>query len=134
MYCSYADIENVLGKDNLINLTKDVSEDVDTQIAIASEFIDNSLRGRYTLPLSNTYQSLNSICSEIVIYNLFARQNLITDNTKYRYEAAKSQLNALKNGTASLDEPKNTQKGEFKVINRGNIDMSTIYAQFKEQY
>ena len=134
MYCSYADIENVLGKDDLIRLTNDVSEDVNTQIAIASELIDNSLRGRYTLPLSNTYQSLNSICVEIVVYNLLSRRNLITDNTKYRYEAAKSQLNALKNGTAFLDEPKSTQKGTLQVINRNNIDMSKIYTQFKDQY
>ena len=134
MYCAYSDIEKILGKDELINLTNDVSEEVNVQIAYASEVIDNSLRGRYTLPLSKTYQELNSICIEIVVFNLLARKNLITDNTKYRYEAALKQLKSLKDGTASLDEPVSTQKGFFTVINRSNIDMETTYKQFREQF
>lgn len=134
MYCVLADIENRLPKQDLINLCNDVADDVNEQIAVASEFIDNSLRGRYTLPLSNNYKQLNSICIEIVVFNLKARRNLITDNIKYRYDTAISQLNALKNGTSVLNEPSNTQKGKMIVINRDSIDMKTTYKQFREQF
>ena len=134
MYCVLADIENRVSKQELINLCNDVSEDVSEQIAIASEQIDNSLRGRYTLPLSKTYKQITSICIEIVVFNLYAKNNLITDNTKYRYDTAISQLNSLKNGTAILDEEKNPQVGKVIVFSRDSINMKTTYKQFREQF
>jgi phage gp36-like protein len=110
MYLSAEYLINILTEKAVAQLTDDVNgETINTDlinliIANQSELIDNYLRGRYLLPLKNQHYILQSVCFELVKYELYKRRNAINDNAKANYKQAIQLLDDISTGKIILNE------------------------------
>ena len=110
MYLSSEYLINILTEKAVAQLTDDVNgETINTDlinliIANQSELIDNYLRGRYLLPLKNQHYILQSICLELVKYELYKRRNAVNENAKANYGQAIKLLEDISTGKIMLNE------------------------------
>lgn len=111
MYISVNDTITLLGDAIASQLTDDadgsfVNTDLLTNLLTKqSELMDNYLRGRYTLPLTNAHYILETICFSLIKYELYKRRNIVNDAIKEEYRNAIKMLNDIKSGAILLDEP-----------------------------
>jgi len=77
---------------------------VNNLIAEADEFIDDYLRDRYTLPLSNSHETIKRLSITITAYNLQRRRGKVPELWQKSYDDAKATLLQLQQGKLTLDE------------------------------
>ena len=110
MYCTVKDIENAISYKKLAQQTDDnnglmVNElIVNSLIQSNSNTIDDYLRGRYTLPLCNTHDTLKNLCKDLTVYELSKRRNTTTDEIRKSFEDAHDMLTKIQKGIMILDE------------------------------
>lgn len=110
MYITEINMVSLLGESIASQLTDDqLGTYVNTSfltdiITNQTALMDNYLRGRYTLPLSNTHYILTNICFILTKYELYKRRNAITDRMQAEHLEAMKQLNDLRKGLIILDE------------------------------
>jgi phage gp36-like protein len=87
-----------------------------------AEEIDNSLRGRYKLPLSKTSNTIQSLSDDRVVYNAKKRRlrDSISDSEQKIYSDGTKQLQQIREGSLTLDlEPVSADttgfSGEIRV-------------------
>ncbi len=118
MYCTKADILNLLEEQSLVQLTDDEGTGlvndarVDTAIADACGEIDGYLGARYPLPLGNTPPIIRKHAVDIAIYNLFSRTLGAPEDRLARYKNAITFLTTVAKGSISLGlgDPDGTPK------------------------
>lgn len=107
-YCTIADIRDQLDDRSLITLTDDegagqVAEDrVTRAIADADEEINGYVGSRHTVPLSPVPAIVRKLSTDIAIYNLYARRDLVTETRSERYKNAIKFLDGVATGKISL--------------------------------
>jgi phage gp36-like protein len=77
---------------------------VSNLIAEADEFIDDYLRDRYTLPLTNSHETIKRLSITITSYNLQRRRGKVPELWQKSYDDAKATLLQLQQGKITLDE------------------------------
>jgi phage gp36-like protein len=110
MYITEINMISLLGESIASQLTDDqLGTYVNTSfltdiITNQTALMDNYLRGRYTLPLSNSHYILTNICFILTKYELYKRRNAVTDRMQAEHLEAMKQLNDLRKGLIILDE------------------------------
>lgn len=110
MYITEINMVSLLGESIASQLTDDqLGTYVNTSfltdiITNQTALMDNYLRGRYTLPLSNTHYILTNICFILTKYELYKRRNAVTDRIQAEHLEAMKQLDDLRKGLIILDE------------------------------
>lgn len=108
MYCSAADMEDLLSVAVLIQLTDDEglrvvhAGRVEKAISDASAEINAYCAQRYTVPIDPVPDILRKISVDIAAYNLHSRRKQMPDDVKDRYKTAVAFLRAVSTGTATL--------------------------------
>jgi phage gp36-like protein len=109
-YCTLADIKQAITEKIAAQCSNDddptsVNETVVGDLILkADEFIDDYLRDRYTLPLSNTHKTINELSIIITSFLLQARRGKVPEFWQKRYDDAKATLLQLQQGKITLDE------------------------------
>lgn len=119
MYIERSDISLIIDDKKLAEITnsnssiKTPNETAITEVmAYANNFIDDSLRGKYELPLNNIPTVLKDIAMNIFLYKLYERcKDKIEDATKIRYTRAIRTLKSYTTGNF-LQLPVDVQKGK----------------------
>lgn len=123
MYCTVNDIITALSVSEVARLSNDTngatvdSDNVETAIAASTTIINGYLRGRYSLPLTNSHPELNKICINLTIPALYERRGQITELTKSLKIEAFRMLEHLQSGKIQLDEgePESRPKYHYYV-------------------
>lgn len=108
MYCSQADIEDLLSAAVLIQLTDDEglrvvhAGRVEKAISDADAEINAYCGQRYPLPFSPVPDILRKLSVDIAVFNLHGRRKQTPDDVKERYKNAITFLRAVSTGTATL--------------------------------
>lgn len=118
MYCTKADILDLLEEQKLVQLTDDENTGavndarVDKAIADASGEIDGYLGARYPLPLPVTPVIIRKCAVDIAIYNLFSRTLGAPEERRDRYKDAVAFLGKVASGGISIGagDPDGTPK------------------------
>lgn len=112
MYCTVRDIENAIGANELAQFSDDdngiiVNEAlIESIIETVSDTIDDYLRGKYSLPLNNSHNTLKQVCVSLVRYELANRRTGNIDENEVRlYESAIKTLTNIQKGVIQLSEP-----------------------------
>lgn len=112
MYCTIEYLKTQVPEIDIANLSNDSGEGVintelvESIITDKSSYIDVSLRGRYTLPLTNEHPLLSEICSDLVMATLYTRRpgSKKAEEIKAMIDYAELRLRGLQNGDKVLDE------------------------------
>lgn len=130
MYLTQNDIELRVDYGQLVHLTNDDpdatsidTEKIDTIIHYTNSLIDDSLRGRYELPLSISSPSLNEIAISIAIYKLYELRNRtkMPESLVQSYENALSMLKEYRDGKKLLEYDGEVRPRYHIVNNREQI-------------
>lgn len=78
-------------------------EILNTAITDASSSIDDSLRGRYVVPLIDIPDSIKSICCDIARAKVYSFKGILDDLVELRYKSALNQLTAYEKGLKKLN-------------------------------
>lgn len=124
-YCNVADLKNRYTEKRIAELSddqdgSDVDETIVTEIiADADALIDDALRGRYTLPLTTTPQSIKWMSCVIAYFMLWCRrENDIPETVTKKYEQAVAMLDKMATGTLTIDAAYATAKGTLYRVNK----------------
>lgn len=107
-YATLSDLENWIDEDELVQLTDDDdsgtvdTDKVDTVLEAASMEIDGYLGERYDLPLASVPGTINKLCCDIAIYNLYTRRQGPPDYIEKKYDNAVRFLEKVAAGKISL--------------------------------
>ncbi|QYM95056.1 DUF1320 domain-containing protein [Dickeya ananatis] len=138
MYCTLADLLELVPEATLIQLTNDEMATgsmygetlpvnttvIDSAVRYADELIDAHLRGRYTLPLAEIPTVLRDIAVTLTRYRLYTRraEGAMPDLVADDYKTALKQLEQIRDAKLTLglqstgtDAP---ERGEFRVRGR----------------
>lgn len=112
MYCTVNDVTKLVSEHTLIALTQDdptqMIIDLDVingAIKYASDKIDASIRGRYSLPLPQQVDLLKDIALDLVRHRLYSRRpdgGDLPDAIKEAKKSAETDLNKISRGELSL--------------------------------
>jgi phage gp36-like protein len=120
MYIQRSDISHIISNLNLVKLTNEgtnlqIADEtvIEKLINYCNSFIDDSLRGKYNLPLNSIPEVLKDIAAGIFIFKIYERKvgTPMSDEIQKRYDNA---LSNLKNYTSGnfLQLPKEAQIGK----------------------
>lgn len=121
-YCNIEDIESVIPRQELINLTVDnptYESVVDSNIfnkcaEFADSLIDSHIRAKYKLPLKVIPEFLTEIAKDIVAYRLYIRRpQKLPDHIKENYKSALELLVKIKKGDILLETPEELPEAEI---------------------
>lgn len=127
-YCSLDDIKQSISESELIELTDDNnqqinSEIVNTAICYAETTINSYLRSRYTLPLSEIPELIKVFAVDLAVYRLHSRRMMrnMPESILTSYKNVISELVKIQKGTVSLGIESNQEdlkipdNNEFKT-------------------
>lgn len=120
-YCTVANIKEAITEKIAAQCSNDSDPNtvdetiVNSLITEADEFIDDFLRDRYTLPLSNSHETIKRLSVTITSYNLQSRRGRVPELWQKRYDDAKATLLQLQQGKLSLDEGKTSADRPPKI-------------------
>ena len=116
MYINREDINNIIDEKTLIQLTNDDAKATETfepkiisVIEYVNNFIDDSLRGSYNLPLSSIPNTLIEAGKQIAKYKLFELRDKNNERTEKSYNNAISIISQYRDGKILLEEYNPTQ-------------------------
>lgn len=130
MYCTLADIKELIPEEIIIQLTDDEDAGVvnqarvDAAIEQADAEIDAYCGTRFSVPFTEVPDLIKKISVDIAIYNLYSRRvEEIPDTRSQRYKNAIRQLEGIAAGTVSIGEdpePSPHSQGDAETKNTGD--------------
>ena len=132
-YCSIADITAVIPHKELVQLTNDLEGDTvdSTKVTDAISYVDNVidgyLRGRYSLPLTSTSDTLKYLAIDFVVYRLYSRR-MLTDlpiAVEQKYKEIIRILSDIQRGNFNLGVESTDGYSDGKIVTDKGISTST---------
>ncbi|MDQ7799559.1 MAG: DUF1320 domain-containing protein [Candidatus Edwardsbacteria bacterium] len=141
-YCTLDDIKKVAPETDLIQLTDDDNLGIikttitDAAIEDADDFIDTYLRGRYTLPLSETPKIIAKLSVDLALYYIYERRfkTKMPEGIIGSYNNAIKLLGQIQQGRISLGVDSGTSTGSGEFQTNKTSDSRVFNSDVMDQY
>ncbi len=137
MYATLSDVQIFISDQDLIQLTDDentgsmITSTIDKMLEAATVEIDGYIGSKYPLPLATVPTILINICTDIGIFNLYARRHGPPEHWQTRYDNAVKKLGLIAKGddiSLGVNDPEGTGASDLAATSSSSkvFSMETL--------